>query len=169
MTKLDDLIKVLTDLRGQPLNDVLYEIENLHAVRDWAISQLGIDYEEGDYVQIVNPPVIKNDSNGWWTYREVLTTGRVGVAGPVRFSSLHKIWYCDLLLTHTWSTHKRKQWNKPPEITRYWNGPVDQTPAGYEPPSDFDRARHPDGRPKIFMLKAQSLAKAPAQYEPGEV
>lgn len=160
MTKLDDMVKVLADLRGQPLQDVLHEIETLKAIKVWAVGQLGLDYVPGDRVRIVQPPAITKDS-GWWRYREALAEGRTGLAGEIYFSRVNRMWYVDLSMDRTWSVSEEDGWGgRPVKVTRYWNGPADETPEGYRPPSKFDQERHPEGKIKIFMMRADRLAKA---------
>lgn len=161
MSALDDLLKAFRDLRGQPLNDVLYEIEKLKAIKKWAIKQLGLDYAPGDRVQIVDPPSIRRDS-GWWRYREALAAGQTGIAGEVWFSTDSGRWYVDLSMDRTWSVSEEDGYaGQPVKVTRYWNGPASETPEGYRPPSKFDQERHPGGKIKIFMMRADRLSKVP--------
>lgn len=159
MTALDDVLKVLTDLRGQTMNDFLYEIDRLRAIKEWALRELNLTYVEGDRVEIFAPPHI-NRNSGWWHYREYLRRGAVGTAGEIHFSPHRKRWYCDFLAERSWSVHDHSGMHDGSNLVRYWNGPADETPEGMTPPSDYDREHHPLGKIKVFMLDATSLRRA---------
>lgn len=168
MSELDDLVSMIDAFKGQPIRSALYEIEKLREIRDWAIKSLGLDYQPGDRVQIVTPPDIGKNS-GWRGYEEVLAAGRTGTAGEIHF--VRDQWYCDLHVDRGWSCSERQvpdtlipgRWNTVTD--RYWWGPADETPPGMKPPSRFDQDRHPEGRVKIFMLRALSLAHAGPDYD----
>lgn len=129
------------------------EVENLRAIKEWALRSLGIDYETGDRVQIVSPEP-SSRGGGWACYSEALSQGQSGVAGAISFNQFSGHWYVLVGLDRGWSTSTRG-YGATLRTERYWWGPADQMPEGYERYA-FDP---PEGKVKYFALRVDWVAK----------
>lgn len=147
MSTLEDLVAL--DLAG-----LKREHTYLTAVRDWARASLGLDYSEGDRVEIVNPRPSQS-KDGWQCYAEALAIGQSGIAGDISFNSYANGWYVLVGMDRTWSTHQRGQ--HVPTV-RIWNGPADEIPEGYEP--TYDLKKYPEGKVKHFAMPVSWVKKA---------
>lgn len=157
------LTEVLDTLRKINYSDLDYEIRKLEGIREWAMAQLGIDYAVGDRVRIkdgyeVERYLSNGDQNGWWIYRECLVGGALATVREIDYNLPHRYWYATIQLDREWSVHDD---TRTPTV-RYWNGPVDETPEGYKPPSDYDIKHHPEGRRGTFSFLATKLEKVTA-------
>lgn len=153
MTAFDSALDALKSIDMHALRS---EVDNLRAIKAWAVQQLAIDYKPGDRVRIVSEdPADTKLGHGWYHYREALAPGQTGIVGEIFFNAAHGVWQVDVGMDRTWSVHDHggKQ-------IRYWNGPADETPDGYVPPTDFDQERHPHGRVKHFFLLVDEVARA---------
>lgn len=150
MSQLDDLLKAIDTTRS---GDLRHEIENLRAIKAWAIQQTGIDYEPGDRVVIVSSRP-STTGRGWHHYREALAVGRTGVAGEITFSDFHDRWYVLVGMDRAWSVH-----DGPGGAIRYWKGPAELTPEGFTPPSKHDQEHHPDGQTQHFSMPLDWVKK----------
>lgn len=159
MTALDEALDAINSINLQNLRS---EIDNLRAIKAWALQQLGVDYQPGDRVVIVDDyPSSVGKGHGWYHYREALAPGQTGIAGEIFFNATHGIWQVDVGMDRTWSVSE--EWNG--AKIRYWNGPAAETPDGYVPPTKFDQERHPDGKVKHFFMEISRVAKADALDE----
>ncbi len=149
MTRLDDAVDALAAADVQAIR---YEVKNLRAIKTWAIEHLGLDYAPGDRVAIVSPKPA-SIGRGWHPYREALAPGQTGIAGEIAFNELYGYWYVEVGMDRAWSVSGL-------DDARYWHGPADETPAGFEPPSDYDQKRHPNGRVEVFALRVEWVANA---------
>lgn len=163
MSAIDDAFGALTDIN---LQEIRSEVTNLRAIKAWSLKQLGMDFEIGDRVQIIDDqPSSVGRESGWYSYREALAVGQTGIAEEVFFNASHGIWQIDVAMDRTWSVHDRdvftgRGYEK--VYTRYWNGPASETPEGFDAPSKFDQEKWPHGKVKHFFLNVRWLAKAPA-------
>lgn len=155
MSNLDDFLAVLDSTRPHELRA---ELKTLQGIRSWAIEQLGLDYEVGDRVTIVNPRPSQT-MGGWTHYREALAVGQTGIVARFGFDVHKKEWYIIVDLDRSWSLSEGPQGEK-----RYWNGPAHLTPEGFEPPSRYDREHYPEGKIKSFYMNPYWVTR----YEPGE-
>jgi hypothetical protein len=136
-----DAIKSLTTV------DLVREVENLQAIREWAITQLGI--AEGDHVQIVKPI---NAEGGWKPYRECLHVGAEGVATRVHFYD--GSWRVEFMPDREWTYHETFPGQTGP--VRLWHGPVSTCPAGMQ----VSRYASEDGDNRhVFYLRADKVAR----------
>lgn len=154
---LGDLIAWLDKLSIQ---DLRYELEKLRALRTWALERAGIDYDEGSEVRIDSGYRVARlnrdgSPNGWWHYRECLEGGAAGTVTRIDFSPHHMAWYADFRPAREWSVSEEGG-----KTVRRWHGPAADTPEGYEPPSEFDQDRYPDGRKHIFSMRAEDLHRS---------
>lgn len=137
------LVETVEHLKAIDMQALKSELEDLHAIREWALASLRIDYRTGDRVEIVSP-YPSNTGKGWACYSEALAVGQTGVAGGISFNRFAKGWYVLVGMDRSWSTHER--WNRPPE--RFWNGPADECPEGYTLPGGYP----PEGKVKYFSM-----------------
>jgi hypothetical protein len=154
---LSDLIAWLDKLNIQ---DLQYELKKLRALREWALGQAGIDYEEGSKVRVDDDYVVPSRNsdgspNGWWHYRECLEGGALGTVVRIDFSPHQMAWYADFRPDREWSVDQMGG-----ETVRYWHGPAADTPEGYKPPTSFDQEHYPDGRKHTFSMRAENLHRA---------
>lgn len=148
-TTLEELVKLdLTSLK--------HEVEKLRAIEKWALSNLGIDYKTGDRVAIVDARPSQS-TNGWKVYAEALAVGQTGIAGRIEFNEFRDRWDVMVGMDRCWSTSVH-DWRKPPATVRYWCGPADETPDGFERPSYYP----PEGKIKWFAMPVAWVAKAVA-------
>lgn len=155
MSAIEATVDALKSLNLQALKS---EVDNLRAIKEWALAQLKVDYRPGDRVVITSARP-SEAGGGWHHYREALAPGQTGIAGEITFNSFSNCWQVLVGLDRTWSVHERG-WGDTAGLIRYWNGPADETPEGYEPPRAYDQERHPDGKVKHFAMKVEWLAKA---------
>lgn len=145
------LAKAVEHLKMLDLQGLKSEIEDLLAIREWALANLGIDYATGDRVQIVSPKPSQT-GGGWACYAEALAVGQTGVAGEISFSRFARSgWYVLVGMDRSWSTHEDR--NGP---TRMWNGPAAEVPAGHTLPGGYP----PEGRTKNFSMPVDWVRKA---------
>jgi hypothetical protein len=161
---LRDAVTALAAINTQQLRA---DLDNLEAIRDWAMDQLGVDYKPGDRVTIISdePSNVSRDS-GWWHYREALAPGQTGIAEDITFNAHTKRWGLFVAMDRTWSVLERDHHGRDgitQTVTRRWNGPAHETPDGYEPPSQHNQEKHPKGRVKLFRLDVTWLTKAHTQ------
>jgi hypothetical protein len=154
---LGDLIAWLDKLNIQ---DLQWELKKLRALREWALEQAGIDYEEGAKVRIDDDYVVSSRNkdgspDGWWHYRECLAGGAVGTATRIDFSPHQMAWYVNFRPDREWSVDQMDG-----KTVRYWHGPVADTPEGHKPPTAFDQEHYPDGRKHTFSMRAEDLRRA---------
>lgn len=156
--------QLVTALEATNMQQLRAEMANLRAVKAWALAQLDIDFHVGDRVVITSPEP-SQVGGGWHHYREALAVGQTGIAGEITFNEARGIWQCLVGMDRTWSVHERETWPPPasPVVTRYWNGPADETPEGFEPPRAYDREHHPNGKIKRFAMNVAWLALAPKE------
>jgi hypothetical protein len=145
-------MSILEDLVALDLAGLKREHEYLTAVRDWAVANLGIDYETGDRVEIVSEkPSLSTD--GWKIYAEALAVGQTGIAGEIAFNSYGNRWDVLVGMDRSWSTH-HNDWQS--RTTRYWNGPADEAPEGFTLPGGYP----PEGKVKHFFMPVSWVRKA---------
>jgi len=139
---------VIDTLVALDMRALKHELDNLRAIRDWAIANLGLDYTAGDRVVIdsVKPSRV---GGGWTAYAEALVIGQTGVAGEIKFNAARWTWQVTVTMDRAWATSRLHSDGK---VTRFWCGPVGEIPEGYEPPSRYDQEHYPDGRGKNFMM-----------------
>lgn len=157
---ISDLITWLDKLNVQEFR---YELRKLQAIREWALEQAGIDYEEGSKVRITDGHAVTGhhrdgSANGWWHYRECLAGGALGTVTGIDFSPLHKAWYAYFRPDREWAIIETRG-----QMRRLWHGPAADTPEGFEPPSAYDQEHYPDGRKHVFSMRAEDLHRAEAQ------
>lgn len=140
----------LEDLVALDLRDLKAEVDNLRAIKEWAVSNLGIDYTTGDRVQIVSPKP-SQVGMGWLHYSEALAVGQTGIAGSISFNGHAKRWDVLVGMDRSWSNHL---WRDRP--TRYWNGPAAEIPEGFELPGGYP----PEGKVKHFSMPVAWVRKA---------
>ena len=162
MSAIDDAFGALT---SNNLQQIRSEVANLRAIKAWSLKQLGMDFEVGDRVAIVDDqPSSVGRNSGWYAYREALAVGQTGIAKEVFFNDSHGIWQVEVAMDRTWTIDERDAFTGhgyQTVYTRYWNGPADETPEGFVAPSKFDQERCPGGKVKHFYLNVRWLAKAP--------
>jgi hypothetical protein len=160
VTDLDEALAALAKINQQGLRA---EIDNLRAIKTWALAQLGVDFKPGDRVVITSHEP-STTGGGWHHYREALAPGQTGIAGEITFNAHANRWQCLVGMDRSWSVHERQTFPPAadPIITRYWNGPADETPDGYEPPNAYDREPHPIGKIKHFAMDVRWIAPAAA-------
>ena len=157
MSGLDDLLKALQIPTGNA--DLKYELETLQAIRQWAIDQLGLDYEEGDRVMIIHPRP-SQVGGGWAHWSEALEIGQTGIAGELKFDKRKGEWYLIVGMDRAWSVSDFSG-------KRYWHGPAHLTPEGYEPPSKHDQEHHPDGQTQWFHMDPSWIQKFTGEIDEG--
>lgn len=155
MTAVEDTVAAIKGLDLQALQS---EVNELRAIREWALAQLDVDFTTGDRVVITSlrPSQV---GGGWEVYREALAVGQTGIAGKIYFNQNSKRWQVLVGMDRAWSVHESGRFDDP-KMTRYWRGPASETPEGFEPPSEYDQQRHPEGRVKHFALDVTWLAMA---------
>lgn len=136
------LTKVLEHLTSLDVQSLKSEVEDMRAIREWALASLGLGYQTGDRVQIVSP-MPSQTGGGWACYSEALSVGQTGVAGGISFNRFASGWYVLVGMDRSWSTHDRSR-----SVLRFWNGPADECPEGYELPSGYP----PEGKVKNFSM-----------------
>jgi hypothetical protein len=149
--KAHTLLGALGALRSLNLRDLDYELRKYQGIRDWAIRSLNLGYDVGDRVQIISP-VPGRSEDGWKAYAECLRVGATGVVSRIEFNLHHGSWDAMFTPDVEWATSDYMGGK------RWWHGPVDATPEGYEPPSDRDAERHPLGRRHTFAFRVDWLA-----------
>ena len=138
------VVHTLRSLERTPFGDLRREVENLEAIREWAIRRAA-SYGVGDRVQIVAPIPFgtPGNRNGWWPYREALAIGATGAAGEFWFINSDKQKWCvDFCPDRAWTYHEDTG-------VRRWKGPEGQRPEGYAQGGDT---------PPVFMLDVGWLA-----------
>lgn len=151
MTTVDEILDTISGIDTQKLR---YEIQNLRAIREWALKQTGMDFVEGDRVVIAEDLDIKPDS-GWWHYRETLAKGQTGIVKQIGFNDWHSYWYASFVPDQEWAI---TSWPTD-AVLRYWHGPREATPEGYNPPSDYEAEHYPEGRKHTFSMNVKRLRK----------
>lgn len=155
MSAADETVAALRSINLQAL---AAEVENLRAIKAWAMARLDIDYRPGDRVVIVSSAP-SEAGGGWKHYREALAVGQTGIVGEIEFDAYRNRWGVLVGMDRTWSVREHG-WGAGVRLVRHWNGPVDETPDGYESPSAYNQERHPGGRVKHFYMDVEWLAKA---------
>lgn len=154
--------EVLDFLGGIDVHSIRYQQKKMHAIYEWALEHLGIDYRVGDHVRIMRCVVPGEDCpakrNGWWHYREALAVGATATVTKIDFNDFWKYWGANIVLDREWSyiddTGKR-----------YWHGRWEDTPEGYEAPHEIDREMYPNGRRHTFAVRVEDLQKWPTDEE----
>lgn len=151
MTPLRTIDEVCEALNSIDQSSLRWQVKKAHAIKEWALRQLGIEYVVGDQVQIVwQVPT----QNGWHAYREALAEGATGTVVDIDFNPYSDegrgAWHVDVALDRAWQVVESGG-----EVKRYWKGRADKTPDGYEPPSKFDQETYPNGKTKIFSLRVE--------------
>lgn len=149
---MSELLDVLEKLNTQ---DLKRELTKLRAIKDWALLQ-ACGFGVGDKVEILDSLEI-DSSSGWWTYREALAPGAVGTANEIDFNAHYGYWYGSVVLDREWSCGSAN------DGTRYWHGPAESTPEGYNPPSKYERETYPDGRRHTFWIPVRHLRTVAAE------
>lgn len=152
MTAADSALDAITAI---DTHTIRAEIENLRAIRDWALRQLNLDYQPGDRV-VITSTAPSGQRGGWARYSEALAPGQTGIAREIEYNQYNGAWQVLVGMDRTWSTSKHDDGT----VTRHWNGPTDETPEGFEPPSPFNQEHHPDGRVKHFAMDVSWVRKA---------
>lgn len=143
------LADAVTALKSLNLQQLQAEIDTLHAIRDWAMAQLGIDYEPGDRV-VIDSDRPSELGGGWHHYREALAPGQTGIAGEISFNTHSKRWQVLVGMDRSWSVHDEDFG----PARRYWNGPASEAPEGYTP------CKGEAGTVKHFFMDVQWVSKA---------
>lgn len=148
---LDRLLDVIASVPEQTLR---YEVRKLRAIREWALDQVGVDYAVGDAVRIVagfrvNP--VK--SYGWAGYQEALAAGARAKVVAIDFNISRRRWYVQIVLDREWSVTTVES------TRRWWHGPADETPEGFEPPDAYEREHYSRGRKHTFTLLVTEVTK----------
>lgn len=145
---------ILDELVALDLRELKSEVDNLRAIKTWALANLGIDYTAGDRVRIVSPePSSRGD--GWACYSEALAVGQTGIAGEITFNRWAKTPHWDVLvgMDRCWSTHERDWGDR--QTVRYWRGPAAEVPPGFTVPDGYP----PEGRAKWFSMRLSWVTK----------
>lgn len=154
---LDDLLDALENIDGGSIRS---EIRNLRAVKWWALERAGIDYGVDDRVMIRNGfRVDLKKSPGWVGYEEALCAGALAVVRTIEFDVARKLWYVTIRLDREWVV--TPPLHEESGVKRWWHGSYESTPVDYEPPSDFERERYPEGRKHTFALRCENVMKWP--------
>lgn len=159
----NQLDEVVDAIKAFDLQALSREYKTLIGIRDWALRNLGLDYQQGDRVVITDPaPSMRG--GGWDAYREALSPGQTGIAGEVTFDETRGTWYVLVGMDRSWSVHERGGFER--ACVRYWKGPAAETPEGFEAPGTYDQERYPDGRTKHFYMHVDWVVRA-ASDKPG--
>lgn len=148
------LLDLLTALTPAGVTALQRELQQLRAIRGWALSQ-ACTFAVGDTVAIADGYTVK--PGGWWPYREAITPGARATVLEIDFSTHHGAWYASIRLEREWSVGEYPL-NR---TVRYWHGPAADTPDGHEPPTAYDQEHYPEGRKHTFMLGVHWLRPAP--------
>lgn len=157
MTTVEEAV---TALRSIDLQSLQSEVDNLRAIKTWAMNRLGVDYQPGDRVTIISPEP-SEIGGGWEHYREALAPGQTGIAGSITFNQFSKRWQVLVGMDRAWSIHA-EGWGDGARTVRHWRGVASEAPAGYELYDKWEQ-RYPNGQVKHFSMAVEWLAKAPAQ------
>lgn len=147
---------ILDDLVALDVRQLKAEFDQLQAIREWALDNLGLDYVAGDRVEICHPRPSQS-TDGWKCYAEALAVGQTGIAGEISFNSHAKAWCVLIGMDRTWSTHEQGSWREQ-TVVRYWNGPLAEMPEGHLPTYDLDK--YPEGKTKHFFMRVDWVRKA---------
>lgn len=168
---LDEVLDVLSRVDHQ---SITHEIETLRAIKQWALDHMGIDYAVGDKVQLKaswRMPEFHADgvAHGWWHFRECLVPGATAIVRDIKFNRYSLggkgSWHANVIFDRQWSVHDSH--NLDGKVTRHWQGPVDDTPEGMIPPSDYDQRNSPTGRKGLFSFRVEELEPASAEAQAG--
>lgn len=129
----DGLLLSLSTLKGVDLAAMDRQIHQLLAIKAWAIKSLRLGYEEGDRVQIISWEAANAASkgSGWYPYREALAIGQEGRVEEISFNAHRNKWQAMVALDRCWGVGE-KLGTGGLETYRYWYGPADETPDGFE-------------------------------------
>lgn len=147
---VDDLLKFIGAV---DTTSIRYQAEKLNAIRDWAVAQLPVAV--GDAVTLTRD-LGTSPSHGWHHFREALTAGARATVVELDYSVIAKRWQVGIHLDRQWSVSAYAFAG----VTRYWDGPAADTPAGYVPPSTYDQEQHPQGKRSRFYVELGDVAKA---------
>lgn len=140
--------------------DIAWQMKKAQAIHDWCLRDLG--FAVGDRVRIKDDLKIAQDS-GWDSYRECLAVGALGEVRKIDFNQFSKVgigaWHADIRLDREWSVSGYPV----PHGTRYWHGPVADTPAGYKKPSKYDQEHYPLGDRHLFAILVENLEREPVE------
>jgi len=155
MAKTDDLLEWVAAAPRE--SDVRWEVQKLHAIKDWALARLGINYKIGDRVSIkagyeVPQHFADGTAHGWWPYHECLVPGATAIVKDIDFNAVHGYWYADIVLDREFA------WNDYLKAHN-WHGPIGETPEGMIPPSTYDQEHHSEGRRHTFCFDAEMLER----------
>jgi len=144
------LEQLLDGHRRIDLASLRHELKTLHEIRAWAIGQAGMDFGEGDTVEIVGK---LDTDNGWSPYREALAPGATGTVDKICFSP-NREWCALIVLDRAWQVSEIQGATK-----RHWKGKASETPEGFEQPSASDQVKYPNGKRKAFSIGAEHLRR----------
>lgn len=147
-------VEALVDHLGRvDFQSILYQARRSQAIREWALSNLGIDYGIGDRVEIVNDFAAQLTlGHGWYGSREALHQGATALVQDIDINPRSMTWYAEIILDREWTTSGEARGS-----TRFWHGPAAETPAGYEAPTKYDQEHFPEGRKHTFPLPVGRL------------
>ena len=149
MSGLDELLALIESTDG---NSLKYEIKVLRAIKAWAIKQ-ACDFTVGDRVEMTGS--LHLDSlGGWAPYAETMAPGATAVVQRIDFNEYHDYWYADIIFDREWSVGGG---------LRHWNGPVAETPEGFEPPTRWNQEAYPEGRKHTFAMPVRHLRRVVAE------
>lgn len=150
----------MPDTLNETLEMLSYELRKYQAIRKWALAQCGADFTTGDRVRIKDGYAVPErfadgTYHGWWHKRECLAPGALATVREIDFNEYYGYWYATIMLDREWSVNETgdKEW-------RHWNGPVADTPEGFEPPSAYEQREYPEGRKHTFSFDVKWLERA---------
>lgn len=151
--------QLLDNIAAVDQSGIRWELKKLRAIREWALGHLGVDFVAGDRIAIADDFASRlAPDHGWYHYREALAEGATGTAIDIDFGppvgDRPGRWYALVRLDREWSV---SEWGT--GLRRWWHGPIAETPPGYEPPSDYDQQKWPDGRKHTFLINVEHLRK----------
>jgi hypothetical protein len=142
-------------LKAMPnTGDISYALRKADQIKAWCLRSL--DFKVGDRVRIAQPVYDPDRSPRWAPYREALAVGRTGIVHDIDFnpySGEFGGWSAAVKLDHEWSVSDWKG------CTRWWSGPAETTPERFNPPSQYDQEKHPEGRMHTFGISVERLER----------
>ena len=160
MSTIEDMVNLLD---ATDVQDLRYEVKKYRAIKEWAFKQAGIDFLVGDKVEIHGWTAQKD---GWWPSRECLHEGAIATVMDIDFSPHSMTWYADVVLDREWSVSDYPGGKADEVKTRFWHGPVNETPEGYTPPGKFDQENYPNGRKHTYSFNVKYLRKLTEELPP---
>jgi hypothetical protein len=143
--------EIAAALRAIDMAALRWEVAKAHAIREWALHHVGVDYHIGDRVVIVTEIPT---ANGWYAYRESLVQGATGVVDDIDFNPYadngRGAWHASVALDRAWAVADTFG-----TVKRHWKGKVTETPPGFEPPDAYTQEKYPNGKRKVFALRVE--------------